>query len=77
MCFFLAEEYLQSLNDIGFIPECSDPSNRKLVNSNSGSVFFFFFFPNPIYGIKVKALDIHSVKCEISDIMVDALVKFS
>ena len=75
MCFFLAEEYLQSLNDIRFIPECSDPSNRKLVNSNSGSVFFFS--PNPIYGINVKALDIHSVKCEISDIMVDAFVKFS
>ena len=36
--------------------------------------FVFLFFPNPIYGIKVKALDIHFVKCEISDNMVDAFV---
>ena len=71
--FFLAEEYLQSLNDVRFISDCSDPSNRKLVNSNSGSVCFSFF-PNSIYGIKVKALDIHFVKCEISDNMVDAFV---
>ena len=35
---------------------------------------FFFFLP--ICGVKVKALDVHSVKCEISDIMVDAFVKF-
>lgn len=35
------------------------------------------FFSHPIYRIKVKILDIYSVKCEISDIMVDDFVKFS
>lgn len=35
------------------------------------------FFSHPIYGIEVKILDIYSVKCEISDIMVDDFVKFS
>lgn len=59
-----------------FIPECSDPSNRKLVNSNSGSVPPPPT-PNPSYGFKGKALAIRSVKCEMSDIMVDAFVKFS
>ena len=40
-------------------------------------LLFFFFSPNPSYGFKVKALDIRFVKCEMSDIMVDAFVKFS
>ena len=60
------------------MPECSDPSNRKLVNPNSGSVLFCFVSPpGPSYGFKVKALDIRSVNCGMSDIMVDAFVKFS
>lgn len=33
------------------------------------------FSPHPIYRIQVKALDIHAVKCEISDNMVDAIIK--
>lgn len=67
----LAEDYLQSLNEVRFIPE--GPSGRKIVNSNNASVFF----PHMIYGIKVKSLYIHSVKCEMSDVMVNAFVTFN
>lgn len=38
---------------------------------------FVLFPPSPSYGFKVKALDIRSVNCGMSDIMVDAFVKFS
>lgn len=69
----IAEEHLQLLNNGRFISECSHPSKRKFVNSNNGSIFFL----HPVCGVKVKALDVHSVQCEISDIMVDAFVKFS
>lgn len=68
-----AEEYLQLLNNGRFISECSHPSKRKLVNSNNASSFFL----HPICGVKVKALDVHSVRCEISDVMVAAFIKFS
>lgn len=35
------------------------------------------FFPYLVYGVRVQALNIYCVICEMPDIMVDAFVKFS